>query len=54
VLASVVFVFCKKDELAKHLENYDEICLVNETLIEGIELKKFAIIKTGQSHSVLL
>ena len=59
LILSVVFVSCKKDELTIHLEtglaNYDRARPVNEKLINGIELEKFAIIKTGtQSYSLVL
>ncbi|TYB74191.1 hypothetical protein ES676_08390 [Bizionia saleffrena] len=59
LMLGVVFVSCKKDALTKHLEtgleDYDRARPVNEILIAGIELEKFAIIKTGaETYSVVL
>lgn len=58
-ILGVVLVSCKQDELTKHLEtgliDYDRTRPVSERLIDGIELEKFAIIKTGaETYSVVL
>lgn len=55
----MLFVCCQKDEFTKHLETglikYERARPVNESLIKGITLEKFAIFKTAEdSYSLVI
>tara|TARA_B110000967_G_C18831061_1_gene534116 strand:+ start:163 stop:654 length:492 start_codon:yes stop_codon:yes gene_type:complete len=54
----LLFVSCKQDTLIKHLEtglvSYDRARPVNEKLMDGITLEKFAIIKTNEESYSLV